>query len=58
MFLSLLSFNFNIPIDRIIGAPGHGKCIANTINACDRRYLKKYICMVRIPEAEDSTKRI
>ena len=32
-FLSLLSSNFNINIDRMIGAPKHGKDIVDTINA-------------------------
>ena len=40
-FLSLLSSNFNITIDRMIGAPGHGKDIADAINACNKRYLKE-----------------
>ena len=40
-FLSLLSSNFNINIDRMIGAPGHGKDIVDAINACDKRYLKE-----------------
>ena len=35
-FLSLLSSNFNITIDRMIGAPGHGNDIVNAINACDK----------------------
>ena len=45
-FLSLLSSNFNITIDRMIGAPGHGKGIVDAINACDKRYLKEKMCMV------------
>ena len=28
----------------------------DTINVCDKRYLK--MCMVEMPEAEDSTKRM
>ena len=40
-FLSLLSSNFNITIDRIIGALGHGKDIVDVSNACDKRYLKE-----------------
>ena len=40
-FLSLLSSNFNITIDRMIGIPGHEKDIVDAINACDKRYLKE-----------------
>ena len=57
-FLSLLSSNFNINIDRMIGAPGHGKDIVDAINACDKRYLKEKMCMIGTPEAEDSKKRM
>ena len=57
-FLSLLSSNFNINIDRMIGAPGHGKDIVDAINACDKRYLKEKMCMIGTPEADNSTKRM
>ena len=40
-FLPLSSSNFNITIDRMIGAPGHGKYIVDAINTCDKRYLKE-----------------
>ena len=44
VFLSIISTNFNIIVDRIIGAPGHGKYAFDGINACDKRYLiGKYI---------------
>ena len=57
-FLSVLSSNFNINIDRMIGAPGHGKDIVDAINACDKRYLKEKMCMIGTPEADDSKKRM
>ena len=57
-FLSLLSSNFNINIDRMIGAPGHGKDIVDTINTCDKRYLKEKMYIIGTPEADDSTKRM
>ena len=45
--LSMISINFNIIVDRIIGAPGHGKDVIGKINACDKRYLmKKYVWLV------------
>ena len=34
-FISLLLSNFNITIDKIIGAPGHEKDIFDAINDCD-----------------------
>ena len=40
------------------GAPGHGKDIVDTINACDKRYLKEKMCNIGTPEADDSTKRM
>ena len=55
-FLSLLTSNFNITIDRMIGALGHGKDIVDAINACDRRYLKEKMCMVGTSEADDCKK--
>ena len=42
----------------MIGAPEHGKDIVNTINACDKSYLKEKMCMVGTPEADDCKKRI
>ena len=55
-FLPLLSSNFNITIDRMIGAPGHKKDIVDAINTCDKRYLKEKMCMVGTPEADDCKK--
>ena len=40
----------------MIGAPGHGKDIVDTINSCDKGYLKEKMYMIRTPEADDSTK--
>ena len=57
-FVSLLSSNYNITIDRMIGIPRHVKDIVDAINACDKRHLKKKMCMSRTPEADDSTKRM
>ena len=52
-FLSLLSSNFNITIDRMIGTLVHGNDIVDAINACDKRYIKEKMCMVGTPEADD-----
>ena len=41
IFLSTISTNFNIIVDRMIGAPGHGKDVGDRINACDKGYLMR-----------------
>ena len=38
-FLSMISTNCNIIVDRMIGTPGHGKDVIDKINACDKKYL-------------------
>ena len=55
-FFSLLSSNFNIAIDRMIGVTGHVKDIVDAINSCDKRYLKEKMCMVGTLEADDCKK--
>ena len=45
-------------IDRMIGAPGHGKDLVDGINAIDTRYLKGKMCMIGTPEVDDCSKRI
>ena len=43
-FLSMISTNFNIIVDRIIESPGHGKNMVDGINSCDKRCLMgKYV---------------
>ena len=43
-FKSMISTNFNIIVDRMIGAPGHEKDVVDGINACDKIYLmRKYV---------------
>ena len=39
IFLSTISTNFNIIVDRMIAAPGNVKEVIDEINACDKRYL-------------------
>ena len=41
LFLSTISANFNIIVDRMIGDPGHGKDVIDGINSCDKRYLMR-----------------
>ena len=38
-FLTMVSTKFNIIVDRVIGTFGHGKCVVDGINVCDKRYL-------------------
>ena len=42
----------------MVSAPGHGKDIVDTINACVKRYLKEKMFMIGTSEADDSTKRM
>ena len=43
-FIFLLSSNLNITIDRMIGAPEHGKDIVDAINACNKIYHQEKMC--------------
>eukprot|EP00957_Ditylum_brightwellii_P026311 1990208-Ditylum_brightwellii.AAC.1 len=36
--LPLISFRFNIVIDRTVAAPGHGKDIVDGLNAADKAF--------------------
>mmetsp|Transcript_86996 Transcript_86996/g.261346 ORF Transcript_86996/g.261346 Transcript_86996/m.261346 type:complete len:95 (-) Transcript_86996:587-871(-) len=58
MLLSVLSYAFGISIDRAIGAPGHGKDIVDGLNAQDKVFLRKKMCMIGTPEAKDGAARI
>ncbi len=56
--LSLIATEFDLTMDRAIGAPGHGKDIVDGLNATDKMYLKKQMCMIGTPESNDSQKRM
>ena len=43
--LNVLCLKYNIIIDRAVCAPGHGKSIIDGMNAVDKHYLKKVMCM-------------
>ena len=47
-FLYLFSSKFNTTIDRMIGVPGNGKDIVDTINNYNKRYLKEKITWLRL----------
>lgn len=56
--LSVLACTYGITIDRAIGAPGHGKDFVDGLNATDKVYLRKMMCMTGTPEANDGEKRM
>jgi len=58
MLLSILASAFGIKIDRAIGAPGHGKDIVDGLNATDKVFLRKKMCMIGTPEAKEGAARI
>ena len=41
LFLSTISANFNIIVDRMIGDPKHGKDAVDGINFCNKIYLMR-----------------
>jgi hypothetical protein len=57
--LSLLSSLHRIVIDRMIGAPGHGKDIVDGLNATDKRFLAQKMTMIGRPEeSNEDTNRM
>ncbi|KAL7546848.1 hypothetical protein ACHAWF_010174 [Thalassiosira exigua] len=49
--LCSLAKEFNIVIDRIIQAPGHGKCVVDSQNGVDKSLLDMFFdCLVSTPE--------
>ena len=57
-FFSYVISKYNTKLDRMIGTPTHEKDIVDGINACDKRYLKGKMCMIRKLETDDCSKRI
>jgi hypothetical protein len=53
-----IAVKYDTTIDRAIGAPGHGKDIVDGINATDKTYLGRMMCLTGTPEANDSEKRM
>jgi hypothetical protein len=52
--LSMLALQFNVVIDRAVGAPGHGKDVVDGLNAVDKRFLRNAMFRILNPE-ETST---
>ena len=43
--LNVICLKYDIVIDRAVCAPGHGKSIIDGLNAVDKHYLRKVMCM-------------
>ena len=56
--LSVLATTFGITTSRAIGAPGHGKDVVDALNATDKIFLRKKMCMIGTPEAKDGASRM
>jgi hypothetical protein len=52
--LSMLATEFNITINRAVGAPGHGKDLVDGLNACDKQYLKQMMMRITLPGNEET----
>jgi hypothetical protein len=52
--LSMLATEFNVTINRSVGAPGPGKDLVDGLNACDKQYLKKMMMRIALPGNEQS----
>ena len=51
--LSILAKKDSTRIERIIGAPGHGKNYVDGINAVNKQYLKKIMILIKTPNEEN-----
>ena len=56
--MNVLCMKHHIIIDRAIGAPGHGKSIIDGLNAVDKHYLKKVMCMSGSTRQDDINTRM
>jgi hypothetical protein len=54
----MLSVQFDVTIDRQVGAPGHEKDIIDGINAADKNHIAKAFCMTNAPEANNGANRM
>jgi hypothetical protein len=52
--LSVLSSQFGVTVDRMIGAPGHGKDVVDALNATTKKYIKQKMRMVNNPGSDES----
>jgi hypothetical protein len=56
--LSVLSSQFGITFDCMIGAPGHGKDVVDALNATTKKYLKQKMWMVANPGNDQSERKM
>jgi hypothetical protein len=56
--LSVLSSQFGITFDRMIGAPGHGKDVVDALNATTKKHLKQKMRMVANPGNDESERKM
>ena len=47
--MSVISQTYSLIIDRGISAPGHGKEVADGLNAVDKRYIYQLMSKVQLP---------
>jgi hypothetical protein len=52
--LSVLSSQFGVTVDWMIGAPGHGKDAVDALNATTKKYIKQKMRMVNNPGSDES----
>jgi hypothetical protein len=55
--LSVLSSQFGVTVDRMIGAPGHGKDVVDALNATTKKYIKQKMRMISNPGNDESLDR-
>jgi hypothetical protein len=56
--LSVLSSQFGVTIDRMIGAPGHGKDVVDALNATTKKFIKQKMRMVSNPGNDESERKM
>ena len=56
--LNMLCINYDIIIDRAVCAPGHGKSIIDGMNAVDKHYLRKKMCISGSTRCDDLRTRM
>ena len=56
--LNMLAIKYDIIIDRAVCAPGHGKSIIDGLNAVDKHYLKKVMCISGSTRCDDLNSRM
>jgi hypothetical protein len=52
-----MSSQFGVMVDRMIGAPGHGKHLVDALNATTKKYIKQKMWMVSHPGSNEGCDR-